>query len=44
MFEGYPKEIMTKDGTPILLRPLTPRMSSASRISLRESPRMSDGS
>jgi RimJ/RimL family protein N-acetyltransferase len=23
MFEGYPKEIMTKDGTPILLRPLT---------------------
>lgn len=22
MFEGYPKEIMTKDGTPILLRPL----------------------
>lgn len=24
MFEGYPKEIMTKDGTPILLRPLTP--------------------
>jgi RimJ/RimL family protein N-acetyltransferase len=24
MFEGYPKEIMTKDGTPILLRPLAP--------------------
>ncbi len=23
MLEGYPKEIMTKDGTPILLRPLT---------------------
>lgn len=24
MFEGYPKEIMTKDGRPILLRPLVP--------------------
>ncbi|MBI5252736.1 MAG: GNAT family N-acetyltransferase [Desulfomonile tiedjei] len=24
MFEDYPKEIMTKDGTPILLRPLVP--------------------